>query len=464
MGVIKVARNAMNQRSEQFADQGGVASMDPSPLVRWIASAYMRRLAAEDRLLRRRAKTETVRRKAGNPHVVEYFHQVDDGYSHLAAQLLQPLLATYDVELVCHLVAGPVGNNSPEPDLLRDLSRYEAVKVAPHYGLQFPPGSGKPEAAAVQLAQRRLAAANADAFAEVAVSTGEALWSGSPVEPSGSVAESVALERIAAGNARRVELGHYSGGMFYYGGEWYWGVDRFYHLEKRFIELGARRGSRESLIAPRPDIVNGPLQDDGALTLEIYPSLRSPYTSFIFDKAVGLARDTGVRLVVRPVLPMVMRGVPATREKGRYIFSDAAREARALGLDWGDVYDPIGEPVRRCYSLYPWAREQGRDIELLSAFLDAAFSQRVNTNTAKGLRHVVERAGLSWEAAQAVIDNDDWQAEIEANRVAMYGFGCWGVPSFRLLGADGEAALAVWGQDRLWLIAREIQRLLGATH
>ena len=118
--------------------------------------------------------------------------------------------------------------------------------------------------------------------------------------------------------------------------------------------------------------------------------------------------------------------------------------------------------MRRCYSLYPWAREQGRDIELLSAFLDAAFSHRVNTNTTKGMRHVVERAGLSWEAAQAVIDNDDWQAEIEANRLAMYSFGCWGVPSFRLFDANGEAVIALWGQDRLWLIAREIQRLLAA--
>ena len=452
----------MNQRSDQFADQGGVASMDPSPLVRWIASAFMRRMAAEGRLLQRRAKTETARRKSGKPHVVEYFHQVDDGYSHLAAQLLQPLLATYDVELVCHLVAGPAGNNSPEPELLLDLSRYEATRVAPHYSLQFLPDPGKPEATAVQLAQRALAAADADTFAEVAVSTGDALWSASTAQLSGLVEDSVAQGRVAAGNARRAELGHYSGGMFYYAGEWYWGVDRFYHLEKRLIELGARRDQAGSLIAPRPEIANGPLQDDGSLTLEIYPSLRSPYTSFIFDKAVELARETGVRLVVRPVLPMVMRGVPATREKGRYIFSDAAREARALGLDWGDVYDPIGEPVRRCYSLYPWAREQGRDIELLSAFLDAAFSHRVNTNTTKGMRHVVERAGLSWEAAQAVIDNDDWQAEIEANRLAMYSFGCWGVPSFRLLDANGEAVLALWGQDRLWLIAREIQRLLAA--
>ena len=42
----------------------------------------------------------------------------------------------------------------------------------------------------------------------------------------------------------------------------------------------------------------------------------------------------------------------------------------------------------------------------------------------------------------------------------MYECGLWGVPSFRLLDETGEQVLALWGQDRLWLFSREIQRLL----
>jgi len=42
----------------------------------------------------------------------------------------------------------------------------------------------------------------------------------------------------------------------------------------------------------------------------------------------------------------------------------------------------------------------------------------------------------------------------------MYGFGSWGVPSFRLLDEAGNTVLGLWGQDRLWLFSREIQRLL----
>ena len=96
----------------------------------------------------------------------------------------------------------------------------------------------------------------------------------------------------------------------------------------------------------------------------------------------------------------------------------------------------------------------------MSAFLNAAFYRGINTNRESGLRYVVEEAGLSWREAQAVIDNDDWQEEVEANRQAMYGFGSWGVPTFRLLDARGNTVVWAWGQDRLWLIAREIQRVL----
>ena len=70
---------------------------------------------------------------------------------------------------------------------------------------------------------------------------------------------------------------------------------------------------------------------------------------------------------------MVMRGVPATREKGMYIFTDAAREARAAGTPYGNFYDPIGDPARRCYALYPWAASQGKGVELCSSFLRHAF-------------------------------------------------------------------------------------------
>ena len=451
---------------QQFEDQGGAASSEPSRFKRWIGSKVMQSVASLERLNRKREKAEKRRVKKGQPHRVEYYHQVDDAYSHLAAQTLQPLLDTYDIELVPFLAGPPFGNNAPEPELLLKYALRDSRQVAHHYGLDFPGKAELPSTPQLDLATLILAGVNPDDFPKTAVEVGKALWSGSDSDLDalgkqfGRTDSGTAEASVSKGTQRRDKMGHYSGAMFYYAGEWYWGVDRLYHLENRLIELGARKPGKTELIVPRPGIDVGEKQDNGSLTLEFYPSLRSMYTSIIFDRTIRLVEDSGVKLVLRPILPMVMRGVPATMQKGMYIFSDTARESRTLELNWEGFYDPIGDPIRRAFSLYPWSREQGRAVEFLSAFLKGAFYDVVNTNRDAGLKTVVENAGLSWQEAQSVIDNEDWEEEIEENRLAMLDLGIWGVPSYRLLDSKGNEVLAAWGQDRLWLVAREIKRLL----
>jgi len=452
--------------AQQFENQGGAASSDPSRIKRWIASKIMSKLVRLNRLQQKREKAEKLRIKKGLPHRVEYYYQVDDAYSHLAAQTLKPLLETYDIELVPYLAGPPSGANAPEPELLLKYALRDSLCVASHYGLAFPAKAQMPSANQTELAACILAAVESADFPQAAEDVGKALWSGNDTElvtlasRLGKSDPAAAKTAVATGTKRRDELKHFSGGMFYYGGEWYWGVDRLYHLENRLIELGARKPGKSDLIAPRPEIDFGKTPDDGSLTLEFYPSLRSPYTSIIFDRTIQLVRDSGVKLVMRPVLPMVMRGVSLSMQKGMYIFTDTAREARTMGINWGGFYDPIGDPVRRAFSLYPWSREKGKEVEFLSAFLKAAFYDAVNTNRDAGLKKVVENAGLSWQEAQTVIDNRDWENELEENRLAMLEVGIWGVPSYRLLDSEGNEVLATWGQDRLWIVAREIKRLL----
>ena len=451
----------------QFKEQGGAATMDPGVILRWLTSRLMSHVSRPGRRERTRRKAERARAKAGDRHRVEYFHQVGDGYSHLAAQVLKKLASRYDIELICHLVSGPSGNNSPEPDLLLQLSRYDAQKVASEYGLTFPSHPEAPDPALISLAESVLAAQSSAEFAEHAEAVGSALWAGDKAallqcaEQRGQADTHSVRQYIASGDERLRALKHYSSAMFYYAGEWYWGVDRLYHLERRLRELGVDRDTSSAPLVPRP-VETGKLRDNGSLTLEFFPSMRSPYTAISFDRTVQLARDTGVNLVVRPVLPMVMRGVPATRQKGMYIFSDTAREAAAAGVPFGNFYDPIGDPVRKGYSLYQWACEQGRGNEFFSAFLRCAFALGVNLNRPKGLQQAVEMAGLSWGAAQHHTDDQSWEGLLEANRRTMYEAGLWGVPSFRLTDKKGKECLAIWGQDRLWLVAREIQRQLSA--
>jgi 2-hydroxychromene-2-carboxylate isomerase len=181
------------------------------------------------------------------------------------------------------------------------------------------------------------------------------------------------------------------------------------------------------------------------------------------DRVLAFRERLPIDLVLRPVLPMVMRGLPVPRAKQLYITLDTKREAEDAGVRFGRMCDPVGRPVERCFSLYPWARERGREAELLRSFTQAAFAEGVDTGCDAGLRLVVERAGLSWSEAQGHLDREGWRDELEANRKQLFALGLWGVPSFRLLGRAGEPDYATWGQDRLWRIEQEIRRRLGSA-
>ena len=138
--------------SQQFKEQGGAATMDPSPLVRRLTSNLASYLNSERKLIKRRLKAEKARKKEGRPHVVDYFHQVEDGYSHLASQVLEAFAERYDIELRCHMVRGPEGKNAPDAALLLKLSQYDSALIADEYGLKFPRGSNPPSAEAVSQA------------------------------------------------------------------------------------------------------------------------------------------------------------------------------------------------------------------------------------------------------------------------------------------------------------------------
>ena len=175
-------------------------------------------------------------------------------------------------------------------------------------------------------------------------------------------------------------------------------------------------------------------------------------------RLLDLARESKIKLVLRPVLPMVMRDVPAPTVKGLYLVQDAKREAEYLGVPFGKIMDPLGRPVERAYSLYGWAERQDKGASYFYACLEGAFMQGIDLGSKAGLKKVVDNAGLDWDDAKAMLDSDDWRGEFEKNRKAMYQLGLWGVPSFRLSGPAGERDYVTWGQDRLWRVVQEIAR------
>ncbi len=438
--------------------------VDPPAWLRWLTSRRVLGPEANPAVIQaRRKKAEAQRRRRNEPHVVDYFHQLDDPYSHLAAQVFAAFASHYDVTLRVHLIRATGGASQPELEKLAVWARRDAELIAPHLGLSFPSQSGTvPDPSHQVLAGRALAASSDEERIASIAAVSEALWSGDEgaltglAEKGASVAElDAALDR---GSARLAKNKHYSGAMFLYGGEWYWGVDRLFHLENRLRELGACKEPEAPLIAPRPDADVAGI-DASRLRLDFYPSLNSPYTSIVFDRTIALKDACGIEFHHKPVLPMVMRGVPAPPPKARYIVFDTKREADAEGVAFGNLVMPIGTPTRRAYSLLPWAMAQGKDEALMSSLLRHAFALGVGLHKDAGMRKAVEAAGLDWAEAQKVIDGDDWKAMVERNQDEMVdGLGLWGVPSFRLSSPEGEADLAVWGQDRLWLVAAEIRR------
>ena len=445
--------------------------------IRRIAPPLIEFALGEDVRLGVRRLRELGRRLRREPHRLFYFHQVDDPYSHLVAQILPRLLDRYDVVLEPRLVGPPSEEAAPERALLEAYARKDAADIAPGYGLDFPAKSDPaksdaPKPATVALARRLLAGAiHAGGFAQWVGPVGEALWAGHVgqleawADEIPAARESETAEMLHAGNQERARRGHYLGAMLHYEGGWYWGVDRLAHLEARWQALGLGRPGREGPpLVERPDFRgrDDDVRADSRFRLEFYASLRSPYSAIVMDRVNELPSRLPVEVIQRPVLPMVMRGLPVPSAKRLYILFDTKREAEAAGVDFGRICDPVGRPVERGFSLFPLAQRRGVDAEYLASFARAAFAEGIDTGDDEGLRIVCERAGLDWAEAEETLDRPGWEAELEANRTQMFALGLWGVPSFRLLGDARGPDFCTWGQDRLWRIEHEIRRRVGA--
>ena len=432
--------------------------VDPPRLLRFFVSKRLSRFANAQWKAKKRAAAEKSRNAEGRAHVVEYFHQVDDPYSHLMAQIVAQFAESYDIEVVPHLIRATGGRSQPEEEKLAVWARRDCGLIAPHYGLSFPDNAGVvPEPELQQAANRALTKLGAKDFLNQVEGISTSLWSDGSID-AGQVTVEEAEAALKAGSAHLAELDHYSGAMLYYAGEWYWGVDRLFHLEERLRELGVCKDPGQPYIAPRPELdVRG--VDASGLQLHFFPSLNSPYTAIIYDNTIELSRACKINLHHKPVLPMVMRGVPAPPSKVAYIFFDVKRESEFLGVPFGNTVITIGEPTRQCYSLMPWAKSLGKDVELLSTLLRYAFAEGKGLHKQKYIKQAVEAVGLDWSEALKHLGGEDWKPFIEKHQDEMVeGMGLWGVPSYRLCGPDGEPDLEVWGQDRLWLVAAEIRR------
>ncbi|MDP6829054.1 MAG: DsbA family protein [Pseudomonadales bacterium] len=416
----------------------------------------MRRFASAGYLEQQRTNAAKRREKQGDPPTVHYFHQVDDPYSHLAVQKLDQLKARYDLKFQPHLVSKPDAEYQGDAKHFDLWARRDAVSVAADYGTNFSPTIDAPPANAVGMANQTLAGRlNQEDFTHCATETGDALWTNQPIHPTGS--PNVGEEAVRQGNAKRRALGHYQGAMFYFDGEWFWGIDRMRLLEQRLAGEGFDKHPGPPCIPePTPMETRGTGMD--GILLEYFPSLRSPYTAIGHQRVLDLITNSSVSVRVRPVMPMMMRGIPAPREKQRYIITDAGREGRAHGVPFGRIVDPFGDPVKRAFALFPAAQALGYGMDFVTAYLNAAWFDGIDITTNQGLKQVVRNTGLDWRHLPKNSPEEAWEAVLADNLRALGQENLWGVPSFRVSGGRVSESYACWGQDRIWRVANEIAR------
>ncbi len=436
-----------------------------NPLLPWIAKTLSSNTV---RTLRRRAH-QTWRTLSGNTPTVHLFISPADPYSILLLQVLPQLKQRFNLEWQCHTVMERPADMYPKPQYWFKHALQDSQHLSRLYDLPLLtclPDDEQIEALAHLWATHE----ETPDFVAQTSKSGLKLWTDNQVHFDQQVdvtCHRIAERIISRNESLRHKLGHYFSAMLYFEGEWYWGLDRLAHLEARLNQAGFHNPKQGE---PRIEFdrqhtgfcQSTPLRDANDQTpnldktLTLYFSLRSPYSYLALVKAEALTKHYGIKLDLRVVLPMVMRGLTVPNQKKMYIFYDTKREAEQQNIPYGFVTDPLGQGVLNCYALYDAAQQQGKGNELMLSFAKGINSEGLNAANSQDLKVMVERAGLSWSSLKTVLakpkdEQEQWREWADRHEQELYQYGLWGVPC--LVMDD----IHVWGQDRFFVIESALQ-------
>jgi 2-hydroxychromene-2-carboxylate isomerase len=414
----------------------------------------------------RRALSRARQRITNAPRRLDFYFDIADPMSYLTAQAVARLVAAYPVELGVHVVTPPASDVDPAPTLRTRHSIRDVLQVAEYWNVDFPSrkeaDSNLVREVGTALIRDRPGAEQLRAATELTA----AMWRGEKkqlgalllaygTESSNSVPPVL--------NARYAELrkaGHYQGAMLAYDGTWYWGIDRLPYLEAALAaDLGI---TAPPVVARRPEAERGPLKlSEQPLVCELWFSYRSPYSYLALEQIEAVLAPYGVPLVLRPIAPMVTRGLEVPSIKRMYIVRDAKREADRLGIAFGELCDPLGAGIDHCLAIAHRAAQHGQLMAFSRSAMRGIWAEALDMAEYVDLRQVVERAGMSWDEVHAQLRDPEQTAAAmkaaQAHAADLAVYGLWGVPSLRC----GD--FIAWGQDRLPLLADRLRRHALAT-
>ncbi|MDX1404979.1 MAG: DsbA family protein [Woeseiaceae bacterium] len=410
------------------------------------------------------------RRLTFKPRVAHVFLQIDDPYCYLLSHYLDPVANRYKkVRFRYYLGQALRGEYMPQPGMLAEYAVEDCKLLAQELGVPFLDVGEAPAVEYRRPLLDYLAEEHDDEdFPKLFAKALAVYWRGDAEGAAKLIGRARGEQdstNVLVGKNQLLmrKMGHYNCATIFYGGEWYWGIDRLSYLVQRLEEEGLNRFQE-----PIPEVqsleqamqlnlpATVPAKAGSLPTLEMFHSFRSPYSYISLTRAFKIADAFGLKLEVRPVLPMVMRGLSVPKAKLLYIVRDASREARRLEVPFGKFADPVGVGTERCIAAFYYAKAQGKERDFLYTAGQAIWSRAVDVAEDEGMQIVAKRCGLFWPELQEAMAKDDWREKAEANREALTELGLWGVPCFKI----GE--LALWGQDRDWLLARKIEDMCHA--
>jgi len=394
-------------------------------------------------------------KKQNHERMIPVFLALDDPYSFLLLQALPALQANYDLEFSLHLIHNRQQDMFPEPKMWADWSLSDAAHLQALYQFELPKCS--PTKQQVTAGQKTWLKHLLDTQSKQASLTlNEAfnifkmVWNAndnSKLTSAAPLTEQQQTELLKNESLLKT-FGHYLPATIFYADTWFWGLDRLEHFEQLLQRFFPEQKKPVMFNKTWCELFNKPEKQvaDKTTPIQLYFSLRSPYSHLALINAQKLAQHYQVPLELKPVLPMLMRGLSVPKNKTQYIFMDTVRESKKLGIPYGNVADPLGKGVENGYALWQLAKQQGKELDFFNAFSYAVNSQGISANYHWGFKKICKTAGLDWHAAKQALKDESWRALCENNLKDMYALGLWGVPSLSYKNVH------VWGQDRLFVI------------
>jgi 2-hydroxychromene-2-carboxylate isomerase len=195
--------------------------------------------------------------------------------------------------------------------------------------------------------------------------------------------------------------------------------------------------------------------------VEFYYGIGSRYSYLASTQLDALERDTGCRVVWRPLYSsdlMLRRGMHPFRHEttpsGQYDWQYRTYDAECWAAYYGVPYVEPPEGIKEFhrYALACVAADRLDACAVFSKALFAAvFTEGRNVIDDTALADIAVAAGLDSAALMGLIDDTETAGQHEKNIEDALAAGAFGVPTFAV---DGKM---FWGNDRLVLLRHHLQ-------